>query len=322
MEQQQAPQNKPSKSDIFFKYVKNIFILLIVLQFAPIVFDSLKKTIEESLSPKIQIGYLPIYGVLSDASYYEKKIDNYTKSSDIKGLILKIDSPGGLPGTSQAIFGALKKCKEKKPVVVVVENVCASGAYYAAIASNHIICNPSSLIGSVGVLASLPNVKDLLTSWKVKFNYIQSGTYKTAGSPLKDASEDELTYLQEQSNDMYKQFIKDVAASRKISEKEFTTWADGKVFTGNQALKLKLVDKLGSFQDGVSEMKKLLNIDEETEINLVKPKRPSSLMRLLSGDADYGIDMKSSLAERFACFASDVYNKFLMQQRYTQPTLQ
>ncbi len=322
MEDKSTPQNQPSRSDLFFKYIKNIFFLLVVLQFAPVVFGGLKNFIEDNFSPKVQIGLLPIKGVLLDASYYEKKIEKYAKSPDIKGLIVKIESPGGMPGTAQAIFSALKKCKEKKPVIIVVENVCASAAYYIAIAGNQIICNPSSLVGSVGVLLSLPNVKDLLSSWKVKFSYIQSGAYKTAGSPLKDASEEELAYLQGQADDIYKQFIKDVATCRKISEKESTAWANGKIFTGNQALKLKLVDKLGSFQDGVSEMKRLLNIDEETEIKFIKPKQVTGLMRLLGSDEEHGIDAKSSLAESFACFASDVYNKFLMQQKCSQPTLQ
>jgi protease-4 len=322
MEHQPMPPHQPSKADVFFKYVKNIFILLIVLQFAPMVLSGLKKIIEDNLFPKVHIGLINISGVLSNATYYEKKIEKFAKSPDIKGIILKIDSPGGLPGTAQAIFNALKKCKEKKPVVTVVENVCASASYYAALASNMIICNPSSLIGSIGVLVALPNVKHLLNNWKIRFDYLQSGSYKTAGSPLKDATEEELTYLQGQADDIYQQFIKDVATCRKISPKDFTVWADGKVFTGNQALKLKLVDKLGSFYDGVSEMKHLLELDEETEIKLIKPTQASSLMRLLGADEEYGIDAHSSLADRFACFASDVYHKFLMHQKNSQPTLQ
>ncbi len=323
MEQQQTPQNKPSKSDVFFKYVKNVFILLIVLQFVPVVIHGLKDFAEDSFGPKVHIGLLEVKGILSNASIYEKKIEKYAKNPEIKGLILKIDSPGGLPGTAQSIFSAVKKCSEKKPVIVVVENVCSSAAYYVAAAGNHIVCNPSSLVGSVGVLLSLPNVKNLLNNWNVKFSYIQSGSYKTAGSPLKDASKEELSYLQGQADDIYKQFVKDVAACRKISAKEMTTWADGKIFTGNQAFKLKLVDQLGSFQDGVSEMKRRLKLNEETEIKFIQPKKASNFMKLLGGDDEaYDIDAKSPLADRFACFASDVYSKFLMNQKYSQPTLQ
>lgn len=317
----QQPQQ--SKADIFFKYVKNFFVLLLVLQFAPIVLGGLKSYIEDNLYPKVQIGLLPINGVISNATYYEKKIEKFTKSPDIKGLIVKIESPGGLPGSAQAIFTALKKCKEKKPVIVVVENVCASAAYYVAVASNLIICTPSALVGSIGVLLQLPNVKDLLNSWHIKFRHLQSGSYKTAGSPLKESSDEEIAYLQNQTDDVYQQFIKDVATCRKLSIKDFKIWADGKIFTGNQALKLKLVDKLGSFYDGVTEMKKLLELDEETEIRFIKPKQSTNLMRMLGVDEEEsGLGTTSALADRFACFASDVYNKFIIHQKNGQPTLQ
>lgn len=172
-------------------------------------------------------------------------------------------------------------------------------------------------------MVQLPNVNELLNSWKIKFKYLQSGSYKTAGSPFKESTEAELAYLQDQADDIYQQFIKDVATCRKLSAKDFKIWADGKVFTGNQAIKLKLVDKIGSFYDGVSEMKKLLELDEETEIKLIKPSPQSKLLRIIGADeGDNGAEAQSSLAERFACFASDVYNKFLTHQKYSQPTLQ
>jgi protease-4 len=323
MEQQPTNNNQgnqQSKMDVFFKYVKNIFFLLIVVQFAPIVFSGLKTLIEDSTSAKVQVGVLNITGILTDASFYERKIEQFSKSSDIKGLILKINSPGGYPGTAQEIFNELKKFK--KPIVVVVENMCTSAAYYIAAGGNYIVCNPSSMVGSIGVLLELPNVKDLLNSWKIKFNYIQSGTYKTAGSPLKETSEEERVYLQSLADDTYKQFIADVATSRKISEKEFPVWANGKVFTGNQALKLKLVDKLGSLSDGVSEMKKRLNIDEATEIKLIQPKRTTGLLALLKDDEEYTMESNSTLADRIACFSSDVYQKFMLHQKQQTPNLQ
>jgi len=325
MEQQPTNNNQgnqQSKMDVFFKYVKNIFFLLIVLQFAPVVFSGLKDIVEEAVSPKVHVGLINITGILADASFYERKIENFAKSSEIKGLILKINSPGGYPGTAQELFNELKKFKAKKPIVVVVENMCTSAAYYIAACGDYIICNPSSMVGSVGVLLELPNVKDLINSWKIKFNYIQSGTYKTAGSPLKDASAEELSYLQSLADDTYKQFISDVASSRKLSEKEFTTWANGKVFTGNQALKLKLVDKLGSFGDAVSEMKKRLELDEATEIKLIQPKRASGLLNLLKEDDEYSMETSNTLADRFACFAGDVYQKFMLRQKQQTPSLQ
>jgi protease-4 len=300
------------KLDTFFYYVKNLFWVLLVLQFAPIVVSSIKDAISDTISPKTCIGLLKINGILADSGFYLKQIEKFSKDDKIKGLILSINSPGGLPGTSQAIYAELKKFKQNKPIVVVIENLCASGGYYVASPANKIICNPSSLIGSIGVLLQLPNVKELLDSWKIKFNYIQSGKYKTAGSPLKPVNTDEMEYFQKLSDNTYQQFIKDVALSRYLNEKDASKWADGKIFTGTQALELKLVDRFGNIQDGIDEIKKLAKI--EGEIKLVHPKRQSNLSRLLGSgdDEDYGTESKYS--EKMATFASEVYSKFREQQ--------
>jgi protease-4 len=317
MEQRPSQQTNPTKTDVFFKYAKNFFMILLILQFAPIVFSGLKNFVDDNLSPCVHIGHLTINGFLGDASPYEKTLEKLIKNPDIKGLILKINSPGGLPGTAQVIFSELKRFKEKKPVVVVVENICTSAAYYVAAASNCIICAPSALMGSVGVLCELPNVKELLSSWKIKVNCIQSGDYKTAGSPIKDSSDKELAYLQQLSDDVHKQFIKDIVESRKNSGNNVSLWANGKVFTGNQALTLRLVDKIGSFNDGILEMKKMLKLDKDAEIKLIKPKKTSKFMRLF-GDDD---SIHSSLANKCAFFASNAYNNFLFYQKNSQPVL-
>lgn len=315
-------QTNSSKLDSFVKIVKGLFFLFLVLQLAPFIFSSIKNIFEDAVNPKVQVGMLSIPNFIADSSFYVQKIDSFSKNSDIKGLIIKINSPGGYPGSAQAIFNELKKFKKKKPIVAVVENICASGAYYIASAGNKIVCNPSSLIGGIGVFLELPNVKELLNSWKIKIRYIQSGAYKTSGSPFSELSEEEVAHLQNVSDDSYKQFVKDIASSRRISEKEYEKWAEGKVFTGNQALTLKLVDNLGSLQDGISEFKKLANIDEQTEIKLISPKKPSNFARLLGTGDDYETDTESSsFANTIASFANQVYNQFLMYQKQPMPTL-
>lgn len=300
------------KFDTFFYYVKNMFWVLLVLQFAPFVVSGIKDAISTGLHPKTEIGHLKIKNVLTDSGFYIKQIEKFYKNDSIKGLIITINSPGGMPGTAQAIFTEIKKFKQKKPVIVVVENLCASAAYYIAAPANKIICNPSSLVGSVGVLLELPNVKELLDSWKIRFNYVQSGKYKTAGSPLKPVISEETEYLQKLSDNTYAQFIKDVAQSRSLSEKDSAKWADGKIFTGTQALALKLVDRFGTIQDGIDEIKKMAKI--EGEVKLVHPKRPSTIYRLLNSGEDEDYEIESSASTKVATFASDVYSKFMQQQ--------
>jgi len=303
---------KRSKSDSFFAIIKNLFFVLLILQFLPPMLSSLKTAAEDALYPKAHVGLLNVSGEIIDPSFYIKKLEEFEKDDDIKALLLRINSPGGYPGSSQAFFIELKKFRAKKPVVVLVENICASGAYYIAVGANSIIATPSALIGSIGVFMGLPNIKHFMEVWKVYHTYVQSGTYKTVGSMVKDLTADELKYLQVLSDDNYHQFVKDVAEQRKISATDFKPWADGKVFTGNQALKLKLIDKIGSYHDAIAEIKTLAKITEE--VRLIHPKRQSNIMRLFTGEEDFGVEPSSSMADSVARFASTVYNKFLVYQ--------
>jgi protease-4 len=303
---------KHEKADMFFYYIKNFFWVLLFLSIAPTIISNIKTSIVDAISPKTDVGYLKMNGVLYDSSYYLKRIDAFSKDANIKGLIIKINSPGGMPGSAQAIYSELKKFKQKKPVVVVVENLCASAAYYVAAASSKIIANPSSLVGSVGVILELPNIKDLLNSWKIKYSYIQSGKYKTAGSPMKETSGAEIDYLQKLADNTYAQFIKDVAQSRNISAKDSTKWADGKIFTGTQALDLKLIDQLGTLEDGIDVIKKLAKI--ETEVKLIHPQKTSTFLRLFGADdEEYGMEGRT-VAESVGSFASQAYSTFMHQQ--------
>jgi len=284
------------------------------------VFSNLKTTLEDSLSSQVHVGCLKIKGLLSDSSYYTKKIEEFSKNSEIKGLIVKVESGGGAPGTSQAIFNELKKFKKDKPVIVFTENVCGSGAYYLAAASDKIICTPSALVGGIGTFLQLGSIKDLLESWKIKVDFVQSGKYKTAGSPLRNTTPEEREYLQVISDDMYTQFISDVAQCRKLDLKKEKFWANGRVFTGNQALKLNLVDCVGSMNEATEAMKKLLKTKEELKF-IYPPKKSSGLLGLLSGDDEsYGAESSSS-AETVARFFSSVYSKFLAYQVAESSTL-
>jgi len=305
-------KEKKANVNTFFSVIKNLFFLLIFLQFAPTIFSNLKEQLTESISPKTQVGYITIKGMLSNSNFFVKKIREFHKDENIKALLLKIDCPGGLPGSAQAIFNELKHFKKDKPVVTLTENMCTSAAYYVASASDKIIAPASSLMGGIGVFLQLPNVKELLESWKVKFQFIQKGEYKTAGSPLKDQSPAELAYLQGLADGNYVQFTKDVAESRKIDLRKEKTWANGKVFLGAHAKQLGLVDIIGSYQEAEDALKKLAKIPESEEIKLVAPKRPSAIARLFGGEEDY--ESGSELSSKVATFLHETYNKFFEKQ--------
>lgn len=310
--------DKRSRSDRFYAMLKNVFFILLIVQFLPGMFSGLRSTLEDALSDKVHVGYLAINGEITDPSFYIKKIDEFAKASDIKGLMLRVNSPGGYSGACQVVFNELKKFKEKKPIVSVIENVGASGAYYIVAVSNTIIASPLSLVGSIGVFMELPNVKDLFASWKVQYHYVQSGTYKTVGSAVKDLSASEHAYLQQLSDSQYDQFVNDIAQSRGLESKDHKKWADGKLFTGNQALDLKLIDKLGSFSDARDEMKQLLETEEE--IKFVQPKKMTGLMKFIGAEEDFGQN-SVSLADSVATFLSAVYHKFVIKQSGVQSQL-
>ena len=290
----------------FFDIIKNLFWLLIFLQFAPVIFTNLKTMLEDVVSPKTHIGYLKVNGVISDSSFYLKNIKKFLEADYIKALLIQINSPGGFPGTTQTIFSQLKEFKTKKPIIAFIENIGTSAGYNVALASNHIVATPSALVGSIGVWLQLPpNVKGLADDWKIKFRTIQSGKYKTSGSPFKPLTPEERAHLQMVSDDSYHQFVSDVAKARGLSVKNHTVWADGKVFTGNQALKLKLIDSIGSRQDAIEKLKKEAII--EGEIKLVSPRRPSALMRMFGGED--GGNSDSSFSSVVASFIVNVYGK-------------
>ena len=308
-------ENKPKSNGGFTGFLKNTFFILLIVSFVPSLISTFKGVFDDIFYPKTQVGYLHIAGVIRDSLSYTKRLEEFAKNSSIKALFVRIDSPGGLPGSSQAIFNELLKFKKKKPVVVLVDNVCASGGYYIAAAASKIIANPSALIGSIGVLAVIPNVKELLNTWHIKVNHVQSGAYKTAGSPHKDLSEAEQEYLQETSDIIYDQFIKDVAQQRKLSEKESKKWADGKVYPGSKALTLGLIDQLGSYSDAVEAIKKLANIKEEIKFVSLK-KSSGGLMKLLMGDEDFSelSDFSETASSFFSKVATQCYEQHLMQK--------
>ena len=305
-----------NKSRLSFSSVlRNIFFILLIAQFLPGVVSTVKDSLESVTSSKVSVGYLKIDGKIDNAAFYAKRIEEFEKNEQIKAVLVKIESPGGLPGSSQAIFKELVRLKEKKPVVALVENICASGGYYIAAAADKIVASPSALVGSIGAVSQIPNIKGLLDSWNIKMRYVTAGKFKAVGAAAREMSLEEQQYLQELANDTHQQFIKDVAVSRNISVSNNKVWADGKVFTGNQALKLKLIDEVGSFRDAIAIIKELANIKGEVKLVSIKKKAPG-LMRYFVGDEDYSAEYASKVvaaaASRVAASVSQGHNQDML----------
>jgi protease IV len=273
----------------FSDYLKNIFWLLIILQLAPTLVRTIKLQYEPYLEAKSKVGVISIKGTITDSTNHIHDIRKFFENEEIKAIVLKIESPGGAPGASQALFNEIKELKKNvspKFVLALVQNIACSGGYYIACAADYIIATPSAFVGSIGAYIAHPYVKEFIESHKLKYEFIKSGTYKTVGSPFTDLSADQKSYLQGITDNTYYQFLQDVKNQRakaKLSH-DHKLWADGKLFTGEQALKLGLIDQLGSQSNAIQVLKEHAPITGKIE--WVKPEHKMGLLQALFASPD------------------------------------
>lgn len=242
--------------------------MLILLNIAPSLIVGIKDQYFAFLSPQTKIGVITIDSMIDSSEPYTKHLRHYFKDHEIKALLLKIESPGGTPGSCQAIFQEIQHLKKKypKPIIVLTENMCASGAYYIACACDSIIASPACIIGSIGArFTTFFDTKKLLQQYNIEPHTIASGKYKGAMNPFETVTPEQKAMLQEVANNTYEQFAHDVAIARKLSFAQKEIWADGKIFTGQQALKLKLIDQLGSYSVAVNKIHTVAPIEGEIQ---------------------------------------------------------
>lgn len=198
-------------------------------------------------------------------------------------LLLRIDSPGGTVGDSQEIYSALMRLREKIPVVASFGNIAASGGVYIGMGAQHIVSNPGTITGSIGVILRGNNLERLLEKVGVSFKVIKSGPYKDILSFDRELTDSEQNILQELIDISYGQFVKTVAQGRNLSEETVRGFADGRIFTGEQALEFGVVDRLGTEEDARRWAAELADLDpEKAEVEKIEP-RKTGLRRFLPG---------------------------------------
>lgn len=206
-----------------------------------------------------RIAVIKLEGIISDSSdnsflrdltsstAVHELIVKATQDPFVKGIVIRVNSPGGTVAASQELYQAILKARKKKPVVITMGDVAASGGYYIASAADAIFANPGTLTGSIGVITSYLNFYELLTKIGVQGVVIKSGKYKDIGNPTRSLTPEEKQILQSLLDDSYNQFIKDVAKGRKMSTENIKSIAQGLIYTGKQAKKAGLVDHLGGY---------------------------------------------------------------------------
>jgi protease IV len=180
-----------------------------------------------------------------------RQLDAASKSPNIKAVLLRVNSPGGSPASSQEIFEEVKKLE--KPVVVSVSDTCASGAYYISCAADMILANPASSVGSIGVILQIQNLEGLYDKLGIEYTVIKQGKYKDIGNPDRDITAEERKLLEEQTNKIYRQFINDVSETRSLTIDEVEELATGWVYLGSEAVELGLIDAIGTYKDAIDQ---------------------------------------------------------------------
>ncbi|MBV8519751.1 MAG: signal peptide peptidase SppA [Acidobacteria bacterium] len=241
-----------------------------------------------------KIAIIPIEGEIVDARDTLDALHKYAKTSSVRGMVVRINSPGGAIAPSQEIYSAIRRVHldTGKPIVASLDSVAASGGFYIASACDEIVANPGSITGSIGVIMQWFDMKDLVQWAKLKPETITSGPLKDAGSPYREMTDAERQYFQHIVTDLREQFVRDVANGRrqKMKYADVDRIADGRVFTGEEALRLKLVDRLGTIDDAVETAGKLAGIHGEPA-KIWPRRRQASLVDLLSGgDAESMIE--------------------------------
>ncbi len=250
-----------------------------------------------------RIGVVDLDGVILSPQPVVGQLKKFADDSSIKAIILHVNSPGGGVAASEEIYREVKRIREekKKRIVVSIQTVGASGAYYIASASNKIYADQGSIVGSIGVIAEWVNYGELLKWAKLKSIVFKTGEFKDTGNPSRELTPAEQAYLQSLIDNMFGQFIQAVADGRGMKFDDVKAIANGKVWTGKEALAMKLIDDTGDFEAVVDETAKSVGISGEP--TLVHPEKDRrTLLDLMLGDVSQYLPDTEKMLEQHVGF--------------------
>ncbi|GIT97447.1 signal peptide peptidase SppA [Sulfurovum sp. TSL1] len=230
-----------------------LFLLIVLLVLMP--------TSTTELKPA-NLQEIQLAGPIIDAEMILKEIEEIQKDPKIKGVLLNVNSPGGAVPPSIEIAYAIKALKEHKPVVAYASGMMTSGSYYASIYANTIIANPGSIVGSIGVIMESANIEELMDTIGVKTQIVKEGTYKEAGTPTREWTDEERAELERLTKDTYELFVSDVANARGLDIKHAKAYADAHIFSAKRAKDAGLIDYVGVKSQAKAEVEKLANVTD------------------------------------------------------------
>ena len=229
------------------------------------------------------VGLIEVKGMILDSKDTIRQLRHFLKKENIKAVVLRVDSPGGVVAPSQEICDEVRKFAAKKKIIVSMGSLAASGGYYISAPATMIYANPGTITASIGVILKLSNIEALIDKIGIKAYTLKTGKYKDSGSPVRQFTEEDRAMLQAVIDNTHEQFVRAVAEGRKLPVEEVRKIADGRILSGEQAKALKLVDRLGTLQDAIEEAGKQAGIKGEPEVVLPPKKKINYLDLLVEG---------------------------------------
>lgn len=297
------PEPKRPRYWLWFLVGGGIFFLFIIFVFT-LVFITIGTDRNDEFSGfGSKIAIVDVEGVIISPKETVDNLRKYADDDSVKAIVLHLNTPGGGAAASEEIYREVRRIRDqkKKRIVASIETVGASGGYYIASACNKIYANEASIVGSIGVIAQWTNYEELLKWAKLKDVTLKAGALKDVGSPTREMTPEERAYLQSLIDNMHGQFIHAVADGRGMKDEDIKKIADGRVWTGQQALPIKLIDQIADFQGAIKDTAKAVGISGEP--NLVRPSKPKrTLADLIFGDVSDFLPDKAKLLETHVGF--------------------
>lgn len=264
-----------------------IAIALLLVAFAVGAFLTYEVT-SDGLTPGLfrgdRVGVLPVEGVISAERDLLADLRWLEERSSVKAIVLKVNSPGGTVGGTQSLYRELQRVRREldRPIVAWIGEVGASGGYYASMAADSVLALPGAITGSIGVIMQFPNAGELMRKVGVELEVVKSGELKDMGSLTRPLSEQERTVLRRLVNDAYGQFLEAVQGGRSLPPDSLRNLADGRIFSGQRAAELGLVDRTGTLREAVSAAGRMVGLGTSPD-TVYPPEERISFVDVLTG---------------------------------------
>ena len=260
-----------------------IFLGIIICLFVIIVGLSLLLGKKQYIGGE-KIALIRVEGIITESKSILEQLEKYSQNPTVKAIVIRVDSPGGGVAPSQEIHRAIAniRAKDRQKVVVSMGSLAASGGYYISCSANRIVANPGTISGSIGVLMEFANIQELFKKIGLDTVVIKSGKHKDIGSPTRPMTKEEKQLLQEVLDDVYEQFVEAIVEGRGLDEEEVRRLADGRIFSGKQALELGLVDELGGINEALELAAELSGI-KKRPLEVIEKEERFSLKDLMRG---------------------------------------